>query len=97
MRYTLYEQGLTQSVRVQPSVRAEAPSSILKCYLKSLFRLSPFRVAMVALNPCKTEQRWWGGRGGGEGGKMSAPLPAAVCQSNDYCYELPTWNKDFFL
>ena len=57
MRYTLYEQGLTQSVRVQPSVRAEAPSSILKCYLKSLFRLSPFRVAIVALNPCKTEQR----------------------------------------
>lgn len=56
MRYTLYEQGLTQSVRVQPSVRAEAPSSILKCYLKSLFRLSPFRVAIVALNPCKTEQ-----------------------------------------
>ena len=69
MRYTLYEQGLTQSVRVQPSVRAEAPSSILKCYLKSLFRLSPFRVAIVALNPCKTEQRWWGGgRGGGGGG-----------------------------
>ena len=93
MRYTLYEQGLTQSVRVQPSVRAEAPSSILKCYLKSLFRLSPFRVAIVALNPCKTEQRWWGGGGG----KMGAPLPAAVCQSNDYCYELPTWNKDFFL
>ena len=58
MRYTLYEQGLTQSVRVQPSVRAEAPSSILKCYLKSLLRLSPFRVAIVALNPCKTEQRW---------------------------------------
>ena len=95
MRYTLYEQGLTQSVRVQPSVRAEAPSSILKCYLKSLFRLSPFRVAIVALNPCKTEQRWWGGGGGG--GKMGAPLPAAVCQSNDHCYELPTRNKDFFL
>lgn len=56
MRYTLSEQGLTQSVRVQPSVPAEAPSSILKCYLKSLFRLSPFRVAIVALNPCKTEQ-----------------------------------------
>ena len=55
MKYTLYEQGLTQSVRVQPSVRAEDPSSILKCYLKSLFRLSPFRVAIVALNPCKTE------------------------------------------
>ena len=94
MRYTLYEQGLTQSVRVQPSVRAEAPSSILKCYLKSLFRLSPFRVAIVALNPCKTEQQWWGGEGGGS--KMGAPS-AAVCQSNDYCYELPTWNKDFFL
>lgn len=85
MRYTLYEQGLTQSVRVQPSVRADAPSSILKCYLKSLFRLSPFRVAIVALNPCKTEQRW-----SGVEGKMGAPLPAAVCQSNDYCYELPT-------
>ena len=43
MKYTLYEQGLTQSVSVQPSVRAEAPSSILKCYLKSLFWLISFQ------------------------------------------------------
>ena len=76
MKYTLYEQGLTQSVRVQPSVRAEAKSSILKCYLKSLFRLSPFRVAIVALNPCKTEQRR---RGWGEGVyKMGAPSAAGL-------------------
>ena len=87
MRYTLYEQGLTQSVRVQPSVRAEAPSSILKCYLKSLCRLTPFRVAIVALNPCK-QSNDGEGKGRGGGGKMGAPS-AAVCQSNDYCYELP--------
>ena len=62
MKYTLYEQGLTQLVSVQPSVRAEAKGSIVKCCLKSLFRLSPFRVAIVDLNPCKTEQRWRGGR-----------------------------------
>ena len=86
MKYTLYEQGLTQSVRGQPSVRAEAPSSILKCYLKSLFRLSPFRVAIVALNTCKTEQRW---RGEGGGVKWAHHRPQ-VCQSNDHCYELPT-------
>ena len=92
MKDTLYEQGLTQSVSVQPSVRAEAKSSILKCYLKSLFRLRPFRVAIVALNTCKTEQRWRGGGGGGNGRTIGRRFVSQMTTVMSYRREVRTFS-----
>ena len=81
MEIYLKEQELAQSVSAQPSL-PEVSRSILRCDLKSLFRLFTIPYIVLALNNRKTEC-WW------RKGIKKAHSPNQVCQIK-YSHELTT-------